>query len=1122
MNNESISELIEMVCSTISNGTMPLGITKNEALFLMERLVSSKDFSEKIRKIKSNRKEIKLVQNLTIRKYFETLGHSGVIERMCFDNSSKFAFSGGADGIIKCWNIEDGMLIRSLYGHSNVISDLCISKDGEVMVSVDYQGKLNIWDLNEFRILHSVVLSNEAIFCEFIYSSFVNEKDMEGFKEEIGNEKKQAIEAYNIFIILADGIVKTIEFSKESILQEKENSFMFGESIKAICITDGGRFVICGGWWPFFLIYDTQDLGSIIVVENFRIQTLCAAKNSLKFAASTENQIYSYTFYCEGTHNQGNFNKRKSSAGYWKKNVNKISDEYYIEWLCYLPSFLLVASCTDNIIRVYEDDNMILSFSSEVGSIYSHPFENIFAVVGSRLQIYQILGKHDWCGKNADFQHTYASSTERISFDRQEQKELGSRLIFSENIYVNLNDCQFSEDGKYFITCDDQGYIKAYSVNSSIKVPEEQFFLSDIVRAQSDADAQNDALTITNDSFSQTCTLNQQNNPGWRKTQYLITAVDIPQSLAIENLAALSLNKDKMNEEKFKSLYLSAESLEGSVLYPTENDITEESGSDDETLGISNISDTVSSNEDSETCESFEEEDSSPVRILRRASVDRKIELPVRTERILRRRHIESLSGSDLISNKIEISTSDSSPSSNKSKSSKNKRLQKLRKFKNRSYESPRKLMISSDSSILSREIGEINERILVSDEDGSLINSRKRGFRNNLASQNAPKLPLLRRNIASNIFDRNNSFEGASGVTQENSLSNNFQAEKSHTRSARREQQNNRKLEISSTDSKNHISANSSISYARVGSSPKSGYEADNYNLDRSKRTLRSSLSVRNKAQDDFSSEKSGSHRIRLRSRNRRSKDLDISQIAYSNDDLESNGYNGIDEAFENTLCQFSERWIKNCSIYIGTEVYFNTENYKIFMSLEQRIKYDKAVPTAGFHTVSGINIRFVGRIPYFVMKLDDSLYTVKFYEYPDSKGIVCSKDQYIVRDGWIVRVCDTESFAKGKIASSDDMRIKIDKTWYLKSVIATEYKPLELEPIRSASRTAKALFGKERGSVWVFPKDYSVVNFKLGYNLYKNKDEFLYDLKSICDFSKSLGQPYSSVAREVYENYL
>lgn len=567
MHNREVVKLFKGLCASAAGDETQLGVTEKEAEELLCGIVDRNVLLEKIKKVKIARKKYGMNVYARYQKCYEILGHNGMIERMCFDNSCRFAFSGGADGIVKCWSIATGMLVRSLYGHeNNIVSDLCINKKGDLLVSVDYQGTLNIWGLKDFNLLHTVHLNSEAIFCEFV------------------NQSTDKIGMHKIFIILSDGTVRSIEFNESCIKEQIVNGFMEGESIKSICITDGGRLVICGGWWPFFLVYDTQDLGNLIVLENFKIQSLCAAKNSLKFAASSENHIFSYTFYCEGPASLGNFNKKRNGDGYWKKHTNSIDEAYLVEWICFLPSFLLVAACTDNFIRIYEDEQLLLSFEGDVGAIYAHPTQNIFAVVGTRLCIYQVHSPDEFPVAAHDTLNFASPGQPGVIISREENKTLKANLIYAERIYISINDCQFSDDGRYFVTCDDQGVIRTYSVNDPIEVPEQQFFISDLDRRSEGQDL--------DQSFSQTVNFYKQVNAGWNRYFYAISSFPgAGGCVRIEDLAIQSLEKLKLNEARFRRQYLTGD---------TQLTLPEESEeSDDETYVMSEDENTTEINSSS-------------------------------------------------------------------------------------------------------------------------------------------------------------------------------------------------------------------------------------------------------------------------------------------------------------------------------------------------------------------------------------------------------------------------------------------------------------------------------------------------------------------------------------------
>lgn len=1041
MDSHEAAGLIQKLCSTVLDNKTPLGITKEEASSLMESVIATEDFREKIRKIRSNREKVKLTHSLRLQKYFETLGHNGIIERICFDNSSRFAFSGGADGIIKCWDIQKGMVIRSLYSHASMISDLCISKDGRILVSVDYQGVLNIWCLSEFRILHSIQLSSEAIFCEFTYFCAIHPD------EDFPAQDRAYY--YHIFIILADGIVKTIEFSRDSIVSEKENSFMLGESIKAICITDGGRFVICGGWWPFFLIYDTKDLDSVIVLENFRIQALCAAKNSLKFAASSDNQICSYTFYCEGSLAQGNFNRRRSGDGYWKKHVNTIDNDYFVEWLCYLPSFLLVASCTDDVIRIYEDDQMMISFEAEGGSIYSHPFKDVFAVVGTKLTIYQISRSEEFSefsGTDSSllsplFKYNLSSSKDQFAVSNFDERHTRVEMVFSEDIYINLNDCQFSDDGRFFITCDDQGVVRAYSIERPIRVPEEQFFLADLDRSNS------------HETFGATYNMHRQKNKDWAGSKYSIAQACMPESVKVENLAAFTLERDKLSEAKFKKLYFSG------------NVSLQESGEpqglvDEESSGDTSTATDYTKAQDSSYCSDMDDGDgSSPLRILRRASLSSGLKGSLRSGgRTRPRRAI-------IVSESSASSSEDNYMSGGSSKS--RKKLQKLKKYDRRASRRHRRLIVSEESSDPMVEYDGREKK--ASDDHPRTIRKAAQNRMKLLEPEGSSR--VLRKSAAKRLFDGNDNV-GTASISRRS-----------------------RKLIVSSP------SESDSTSSEDIFSQPRSRRCVENC-----------SHAERNALRGPAVSQVSSRNKERVPRR--------ASVAANSLETLGSQ--NDIDPEFEDELCAFSLSWLVSCSIYENTEVFFNSESYREFVSLEPRIRYGRHIPKSGFYRVSSLKMMSIGKIPYISVGLGD--YTcVSFYEYPDSKGILCTKDQYCVKKGDRIKVWVSEHLFSGLVTDTNDMNVRVGKVWHPRSRIAVEYEPLNVTTLTCSPHAIKPLFGMDRTGKrgLKVPTNYAIVNTKIENHLYSCKHELLSDLEMIATAAKDLGEVFETVSSQIYQDY-
>lgn len=1091
---DGVLEIFEDLCGSALGENRNLGITKEEASGLLNSLIKRDELMEKLKKIEINRRPYKVEYFSKFKKYFETMGHNGVIERICFDNSCRFAFSGGADGIIKCWSIPDGMLVKSLYGHENMISDLCINKEGSLLVSVDYRGLLNVWCLGDFSQLHSVSLNSEAIFCEFVEHCGPRDAD----DAHSGNISGNA-DSHKIFIVLADGTVKSLTFNYKEIIEEEKNTFMEGESIKSICITDGGRLVICGGWWPFFLVYDTQDLNNVIVLEDFKIQTLCAAKNALKFAASSENQIFSYTFYCEGPVSAGNFIKKRAGCdnGYWRRHVNLIDGDYIVEWLSFLPSFLLVAACSDNIIRIYEDDQLILSFKGEAGTIYSHPAENIFAVVGTKLSIYQLNMGREYPETSSECENIWhhkgvqyfrCTSNDRPSYivTNARMEDIGVSLIYSEDIFIGLNDCQFSDDGRFLVTCDDQGIIKAYSIDESITVPEQQFFMSDLERQTQAANAgqaidRNVDLTGPGASgglstVDETVNFYKQKNAGWFKIPYVSSSsAHKNRCIQIENLAILTLDKLKLNENRFKRRYLARlyenQVEESQVEEANEHDESEES--DDETCIMSESNDAEESSgecSDGPTSESVltasEESSTSHVR-LRRSPV-----------------------------------------SSSSSSSMKRQRIRKLRGFR-RTDASPNRRLIESESNSNANRNMRRTRRFIIEDSDKSGSES---GVVDDADYLNGNSLDTATTGINSSRVGNATSAVGMQRVLRRSLGLLPGSEHNSDLAMSMEEPRRVLRRNIEKKQNMNGEGKESADSAECIGRKP--GIPA-RLSVDEE-----CSASADGSSGDDVCESNKGVKRPkRGKSSSDVARSMDSEAILSLADSVEEDG---IDPDFEILLANFAYDWLSVCSVYTQTQVYFNSSAYEEFMDLEPRISYSKSYPReSGMYTVTSRQYKFIGKIPYLVLGLD-SMYTVKIYEYPHSKGVVCTADQYNIRKGVNVLYCRNSEYLKGTVSKASRMTATVNKNEVLKSMLAISYSPLDIPNIPYSS-SLKALFGLSRVHKFMQKPvlSYSLVNFKLSNDLYKSQEEFADDLRYLSNLASKMGEPLKSQAKAVYRRY-
>lgn len=66
---------------------------------------------------------------------------------MSFTPNGKKLVSGGADGVIKVWDIATGKSLFNLKGHNIDINSVSVSPDGKRVVSGSSDGEIKLWDL---------------------------------------------------------------------------------------------------------------------------------------------------------------------------------------------------------------------------------------------------------------------------------------------------------------------------------------------------------------------------------------------------------------------------------------------------------------------------------------------------------------------------------------------------------------------------------------------------------------------------------------------------------------------------------------------------------------------------------------------------------------------------------------------------------------------------------------------------------------------------------------------------------------------------------------------------------------------------------------------------------------
>lgn len=66
-----------------------------------------------------------------------------------FDPSGKYVFTGADDYLVKLWDVEKGLLLRTFRGHMSYISHLVLSPDGSLMASGCTMGTIRLWRLSD-------------------------------------------------------------------------------------------------------------------------------------------------------------------------------------------------------------------------------------------------------------------------------------------------------------------------------------------------------------------------------------------------------------------------------------------------------------------------------------------------------------------------------------------------------------------------------------------------------------------------------------------------------------------------------------------------------------------------------------------------------------------------------------------------------------------------------------------------------------------------------------------------------------------------------------------------------------------------------------------------------------
>ncbi len=197
-------------------------------------------------------------------------------------------------------------------------------------------------------------------------------------------------------------------------------------------------------------------------------------------------------------------------------------------------------------------------------------------------------------------------------------------------------------------------------------------------------------------------------------------------------------------------------------------------------------------------------------------------------------------------------------------------------------------------------------------------------------------------------------------------------------------------------------------------------------------------------------------------------------------------------EQDFEKPFAEFSENWIENNFLRKNDVIYFDADGYDEFCNRDRRVKYNRFVKT-GYYLINDIVSSIVNTIPSLIFCLvsesnGSKFKNIEFYEFEDSMGIMCHKEQAVQEGN--VEILDNNTIKRGRIQDSDGLKIKVGNQWFYRYQILIRHRDINL-------KSYAIKYSMNFHDVFVNDfLNYNKINKKIEFSIYKSSGELIEDV--------------------------